>query len=196
MTRFGGVAALAAGVVLLAGCGLGGEGAATTVTETASSSSSSTSTTTSAEATPEQGPASEATTTTVPWSLGEYAENEFQKTSVLAVEEASSERSQLPADQQWWKVRIETCALAELEGETVTAGWSPWGIQGDDGGSYPSSNITWGDFPRPQYPFGADPIPLNECRKGWVMVAVNAGVAPAAVTYSPNGVSGTSWTIE
>ena len=86
--------------------------------------------------------------------------------------------------------------MADLQGETVTTGWSPWGLQGDDGGSYPASNMTWSDFPKPQYPFGSDPIPVGQCRKGWVMVAMNQGVAAFAVTYSPDGATGTTWTVE
>lgn len=187
MKRVGEVAVLAAGVVLLAGCvGDSGGASTTTVTKTA-------------EPIPEESLAPEpsaSSTTTVPWSLGEYAQNDYQKTRAIAVEQASSDYSQLAADQQWWKVEIETCALADLQGETVTTGWSPWGLQGDDGGSYPASNMTWSDFPKPQYPFGSDPIPVGQCRKGWVMIAMNQGVSASAVTYSPDGATGTTWTVE
>lgn len=185
MERFGGATATVAGVALLTGCGAMPTSTTTkTVTETAEPA---------AEEAAVDEPTDEAT---VPWSLGEYSANEYQKTRAISVEKASSKYSQLPSDQQWWKAEIETCALKDLDGQTVTSGWSPWGIQGDEGGTYPASDTTWGDFPKPQYPFGSDPIPVGECRKGWVMIALNQGVEPVSVTYSPDGVAGTSWAAE
>lgn len=50
--------------------------------------------------------------------------------------------------------------------------------------------------PKPHYPFGYGPIPVGECRKGWAMIALYQGVEPASVSYSPDRVAGTSWTVE
>lgn len=111
--------------------------------------------------------------------------------TVSEVKTASSEHSQLPAGQRWWSVLVQGCAKSD----EIMVSWSPWSIQGDDGGTYPASDSTWSDFPRPQYPV-MSPLPNGKCAKGWIMVALNAGVNPQTVEYANSNGEALTWAVD
>lgn len=179
MKRAGGVVAFVAAGIVLAGCG-GDSGVSETVTVTTASSttsSSSSSSTTSAEPSD--------------LALGKAMELPDMTFTVSQVEKSASEYSQLSADQQWWSVMVEGCAKSD----EISVSWLAWSVQGDDGGTYPSSNSTWDDFPRPQYPVMSS-LANGKCAKGWIMVALNSGVAPESVTYANSQGDSASWVVD
>lgn len=187
MKSVGGAAAVAAGMVLLAGCSANdgdSQEVTTTVTETTTESPTSSATEASTSS------ATEATASTGALALGEKADLSAVTFTVSEVKKASSPHSQLPADQQWWSVMVEGCT--KVDG--VSFSWHPWSITGTDGGTYPASDSAWGDFPRPQYPFGgAKVVPNGKCVKGWMMIALNADVEPATIDYSNSQGDALSW---
>lgn len=79
---------------------------------------------------------------------------------------------------RWFAVMVRTCIPT-----TGGISWSPWTALDVDGGSYPASSETYGDWPRPLYPFAGDAMPAG-CRKGWILFPVPSGAKVSEVAYS------------
>lgn len=182
MNRFGGVTAMAAGVALLAGCGpLGGSSSTKTVTETVTGSPSSNS----------SGPVN--LTGEKALKLNGKAELQGSTLTVSRVQQATSAASKLPANRQWWSAMVEACVRAD---EPLTFSWQPWSVSGADGGTYPASGSTWGDFPKPAYPFaGERPYNKGQCVKGWIMFEAETGTAPASIEYGNSEGETVTWKV-
>lgn len=182
----GGIALVAA--LALSGCGgsdmaEGDEGAVTISTSSSSSPSSA-----SSSPTPET-----ITTADGTFALGEAVTLSDVTFTVSEVKKGSSPHSQLPSDQQWWQVMVQACSAAD----DVAFSWGPWSIQGGDGGTYPASDSTWSDFPKPQYPFSPDRLtPKGKCVKGWMMIALDANTKPATIDYGNTIGETVSWVAE
>lgn len=173
-------AGAAAVTVLLAGCG--------GVDASSADQSSSTSRPTGATPTPSSpsiSTTSDPPASDVAFGVGDEANSDYVDITVQKVAPQSSPYSQLPANQKWWGAKVKSCVRDVPEGESgVSFSWFPWSITGSAGGTYPASDSTWGDFPRPAYPFGGEREYRNgQCVNGWIMFALNADEEPATVEY-------------
>lgn len=79
---------------------------------------------------------------------------------------------------RWFAVMARTCVPS-----ASTLSWSPWSALDADGGTYPASSETYGDWPRPLYPFAGEPMAAG-CRKGWILFPVPSGAKVSEVAYS------------
>lgn len=113
------------------------------------------------------------------------------------IKPGTSEYSQLPSDQKWWAVKVHSCVkdVADAQ-EGVGFTWGPWSITGKDGGTYPASDSTWSDFPRPEYPFAGDRVYLpGQCVQGWMMFALDAKTKPLTIDYGNTAGEVASWRV-
>jgi hypothetical protein len=82
------------------------------------------------------------------------------------------------AGERWFGVLAKTCLPAE-----GSLSWNPWVVLDGDQGQYPASSETYGDWPKPEYPFSGEPMAAG-CRKGWILFGVPKGTEVARVGYA------------
>lgn len=87
---------------------------------------------------------------------------------------------------EWGSVLVRVCIHKpnpDGGGSRVTN--SPWRAVYDDGSQYEPSNLTYNEFPQPEYLSDDDRvIPVGRCIKGWITFPVTKGVVPDLVSYS------------
>ena len=191
-----GVAGVVAAMVLLAGCG-DAESSADETTSSSSPRPERSSSTSSSPSPSPVDPSASSPTSDTSLVVGDVAKSEYVDITVQEVAPQSSPHSQLPEDQKWWGAKVKSCVKNVPDGESgVSFSWLPWSITGNDGGTYPASDGTWGDFPRPAYPFAGERQYRNgQCVNGWIMFALNADVKPATVEYGNNVGEVFSWEV-
>ena len=173
------IAVVLAGCMVLAGCGGGGGSAASTVTATATVTATSMATVTvTADPEPSAPPAP------LELRLGEVATLGVVTLQPSEVKEHARPNGPARA------VLVKACATTEA----ITPSWLPWTLVGDDSGTYPASGATYGDDPRPQYPFDGGVVEIGKCAKGWVMFALDAKTRPSTVDYGNSIGETASWT--
>lgn len=187
--------ALAAIVLALAGCSSGSAGASGTATQVVASQVVTSAPPSASAPLPTQTPSAPPSpkagaTVTLVGSDGSKL-----RATVHEVKDVKARGN--AAGTRWVGVLVEVC-IDNLPSETPRSSlsWGPWSMIGSDGGRYPMSSSTWGDFPKPQYPFGGDEVfNVGDCAKGWMLGEVNTGVSVAKVRYSnDSGMVGT-WAI-
>lgn len=196
--RSTGVALCAATALMTSACSSGGPSAEDS-TSRPGGSSSTTSSTASGSPSSKSSPVAttDAPANSLDLPLRRSFTTAFSSITPLEVKMASSPYSQLPSDQQWWAVKAKSCVKKLEEGQDgVSFSWSPWSITGKDGGTYPASDSTWSDFPRPEYPFGGDRSYLvGQCVQGWIMFALDASTKPATIDYGNPAGEVASWRV-
>lgn len=162
------IAVVLAGCMVLAGCGGGGGSAASTVTATATVTATSMATVTvTADPEPSAPPAP------LELRLGEVATLGVVTLQPSEVKEHARPNGPARA------VLVKACATTEA----ITPSWLPWTLVGDDSGTYPASGATYGDDPRPQYPFDGGVVEIGKCAKGWIMFDMPVGVKLMELRY-------------
>lgn len=96
-------------------------------------------------------------------------------------------RAQTTADQEfgttgyvWAALEIKACV------KKGTAGISrfPWALAYADGARVEPSGVTYGDFPKPEYPYEAT-VKTGDCVRGKTVFAVPGDQRPERVLYTP-----------
>jgi len=93
------------------------------------------------------------------------------------------------AGYEWAAADVRVCVRKD-PGEPIVLGNRPWTLVNADGSAAAPSNITFQQFPPPEYPSGADgdpPTPVGRCKRGWVTFPVPKTARPDVVTYRAAG---------
>jgi hypothetical protein len=84
----------------------------------------------------------------------------------------------------WAAIDVQTCVDASTTPFTVS--WNNWAVADAKNGNYPASNLTYGQFPKPIYPFSSQPVAVGDCVRGAILFPVPDGVTVTKVKYTPN----------
>lgn len=79
----------------------------------------------------------------------------------------------------WAAIEIKVCSTRGTVGITRF----PWVLAYADGARVEPSNVTYGDFPKPEYPAEAD-IKAGDCVRGKTVYAVPGKQRPAKILYT------------
>ena len=80
----------------------------------------------------------------------------------------------------WAAVEIKACLKKGTSGVTRY----PWALAYADGARIEPSSVTYGDFPKPEYPYEAK-MKAGDCVRGKTVFAVPAKDRPEQVLYTP-----------
>ena len=93
---------------------------------------------------------------------------------------------------RWIGVLVTTCFTNDAPPDAVAMSWQDWAAVDRTGSVYPSSSMSWDDYPLPQYPTAADGRP-GRCYRGWLLLTLQDDVQARLVRYSPGGASVAEW---
>lgn len=118
------------------------------------------------------------------------------KVTVLGYEQGI--KAQTSADQEfntdgyeWAAVEIKTCVTKGTGGTTRY----PWVLAYEDGARIEPSSVTYGDFPKPEYPYEAT-MKAGDCVRGKTVFAVPGNQRPERVLYTPEALpEGAEWKV-
>ncbi|MGP3684142.1 hypothetical protein ACTVZO_05410 [Streptomyces sp. IBSNAI002] len=79
----------------------------------------------------------------------------------------------------WAAIEIKVCSTKGTVGVTR----NPWVLAYTDGARVQPSGVTYGDFPKPEYPSEAD-IKAGDCIRGKTVFAVPGNQRPAKILYT------------
>jgi hypothetical protein len=106
-------------------------------------------------------------------------------TTVMGYEQDVAKNSVSPDEEfdtegyVWAAVDIEACLK---KGKTAVTRY-PWALAYVDGTRIEPSSVTYGDFPKPEYPYEAD-VKAGECVRGKTVFAVPGDQRPERVLYT------------
>jgi hypothetical protein len=84
---------------------------------------------------------------------------------------------------QWAYVELKTCSISGTFPATTT----PWTLSYEDGSRIEPSSTTYGDFPKPEFPFETT-LTDGKCVRGKLVFSVPGGdTRPQNVVYAPVG---------
>lgn len=83
-------------------------------------------------------------------------------------------------DYVWAYIEIKTCSTKG----NFTASTEPWTLAYGDGTRIEPSSSTWGDFPKPEYPFETK-LTAGKCVRGKLVFPVPGSNRPNSVVYAP-----------
>ncbi|MEV3967697.1 DUF4352 domain-containing protein [Streptomyces sp. NPDC050698] len=91
----------------------------------------------------------------------------------------------------WAAVEIKACLRKGTSGVTRY----PWALAYADGARIEPSGVTYGDFPKPEYPYEAK-MKAGDCVRGKTVFAVPAKDRPELVLYTPEALeTPAEWTV-
>ena len=180
--RVGAAAAAAALTVSIAACGNSND--STTAEQTETPTSTATASTTTAR--PELLPlGAEAPINTDGFAL---------RVAVLSFDPAAAPDAPAPpGGGHWTAAEVRTCV--DTAPKQVTVNWSPWSAVDTTDGRYPTSDVTYNQFPLPEYPIGSEPVNVGDCVRGWVVFPVTDGAVINRVRYAPNNSVTATWNV-
>ncbi|MFI2367449.1 hypothetical protein [Streptomyces sp. NPDC018833] len=86
------------------------------------------------------------------------------------------------AGYQWAYVELKTCSISG----TFPATTEPWTLSYEDGSRVEPSSTTYGDFPKPEFPFETT-LTDGKCVRGKLVFSVPGDSWPHTVVYAPAG---------
>ncbi|WP_405584436.1 hypothetical protein [Streptomyces sp. NBC_01092] len=118
------------------------------------------------------------------------------KTTVLGYEQGI--KAQTAADQEfntsgyeWAALEIKVCITKGTGGTTRY----PWTLAYEDGARIEPSSVTYGDFPKPEYPYEAT-VKAGDCVRGKTVFPVPGNQRPERVLYTPDALpEGAEWRV-
>ncbi|MDT0377289.1 hypothetical protein RM572_00670 [Streptomyces sp. DSM 42041] len=84
---------------------------------------------------------------------------------------------------EWAALEVKVCANT---GETWVNNM-PWSLAYAGGARVQPSQVTYGDFPRPAYPFMDTTVKAGDCVRGNIVFPVPGDERPEKVVYAPGG---------
>ncbi|MCI4066068.1 hypothetical protein MRQ36_27390 [Micromonospora sp. R77] len=98
----------------------------------------------------------------------------------------------------WAAVDVKVCAVKnpddEYDGIIVTN--DRWKLVYADDTEMGASNITYNQFPQPEYPTGEKDLPDGKCVRGWITFRALKDKRPAYVVYEPENQPGARWAVK
>lgn len=92
---------------------------------------------------------------------------------------------------EWAALEIKVC-ITEGTGGTTRY---PWILAYEDGARIEPSSVTYGDFPKPEYPYEAT-VKAGDCVRGKTVFAVPGNQRPERVLYTPEALpEGAEWAV-
>lgn len=83
---------------------------------------------------------------------------------------------------EWAYLELKTCSITG----TFTASTEPWTLAYEDGARVEPSSTTYGDFPKPEFPFETT-LTEGKCVRGKLVFPVPGKDWPETVVYAPAG---------
>ncbi|MBZ4016261.1 hypothetical protein CCS38_11015 [Streptomyces purpurogeneiscleroticus] len=108
--------------------------------------------------------------------------------SVQPEEEFGSEQ----AGYVWAALEVKVCST---EGQEVYVNNTPWSLAYADGARVEPSSVTYGDFPRPEYPIGDTAVRVGDCVRGKIVFPVPGNQRPERVVYAPPSSDAVEWSV-
>ncbi len=93
---------------------------------------------------------------------------------------------------EWGSADVRICV--QRSQSEITISWQPWAVTYSDGAVIEASNITYRQFPQPEYPQDRL-VPVGRCVRGWITFGVPVGHKPQFVEYQPRGGGVTDWLV-
>lgn len=123
-------------------------------------------------------------------ALNKWAQLEAMKTRVTKYSEADASSSD---DERTVSALVESCVTG---GEAVSLSWDPWSAFTADGSRFPALGSTYGDYPKPEYPFAGDETyKPGECVKGWIVFSSPKKPEMTSIRYSNDAGEVATWTL-
>ncbi|MFE6942219.1 hypothetical protein [Streptomyces chartreusis] len=92
---------------------------------------------------------------------------------------------------EWAALEIKACVTKGTGGTTRY----PWVLAYADGARIEPSSVTYGDFPKPEYPYEAT-VKAGDCVRGKTVFAVPGDQRPERVLYTPEALpEGAEWKV-
>ncbi|CAL9456563.1 hypothetical protein SUDANB15_02532 [Streptomyces sp. enrichment culture] len=91
----------------------------------------------------------------------------------------------------WSSLEIKVCAKSD----GISVSQFPWVLAYADGSRFEPSDVSYGDFPKPEYPLEAQ-VKNGDCVRGKIPYAVPGDQKPIKVIYAPDGMrEPVEWTL-
>jgi len=132
------------------------------------------------------------------WKFGEVwngldaAGKVISAVTVLGYRQPVAQAAPVPGGQPgfgWGATLIRVCADRGAPAD-FSVGGPEWALAYQDGSRQRLSNVTYQDFPSPQYPTEAVPVRAGECVQGWLTFPVPKAKRPEFVEYAPARANG------
>jgi len=123
-------------------------------------------------------------------ALNKWAQLEAMKTRVTKYSKADASSSD---DERTVSALVESCVTGD---EPVSLSWDPWSAFTADGSRFPALGSTYGDYPKPEYPFAGDETyKPGECVKGWIVFSSPKTPRMTSIRYSNDAGEVATWTL-
>lgn len=117
------------------------------------------------------------------------------RVAVLGFDPVAATRAPAPSSGGHWAAAdVRTCV--DTASMPLSVSWSEWSLFDEESGRYPSSNLTYGQFPTPEYPFTSETVNVGDCVRGWVLFGVADDAMIDRVRFTPNGSINGTWSTE
>uniref|UniRef100_UPI003F49489C hypothetical protein n=1 Tax=Nocardia suismassiliense TaxID=2077092 RepID=UPI003F49489C len=185
MKTVGAVVAVAVASAVLAGCGTSSQSAAPPSSSVPSSTTTAAAVSSTSNATAPLAPGAEIT-------IGDNGGAISLRITMFSVtQQAAPTAPTPPSGGHWAAVDAQTCV--DKSDIPITVGWDTWAVADAKYGNYPSSNLTYNQFPKPLYPFGTQGVAVGDCVRGAILFPVPDDVVITRVKYQPNPKVNASW---
>ena len=123
-------------------------------------------------------------------ALNKWAQLEAMKTRVVKYSKADASSSD---EERTVSALVESCVSGD---EAVSLSWDPWSAFTADGSRFPALGSTYGDYPKPEYPFAGDETyQPGECVKGWIVFSSPKTPQMTSIRYSNDAGEVATWTL-
>lgn len=120
-------------------------------------------------------------------------------TTVLSYEQHVARTSIQPEEEFGPESKGYVWAALELKVCTTTGDVyvdnTPWTLAYEDGARIQPSTVTYGDFPKPEYPAVPTIVKPSDCVRGKIVFSVPSDQRPEKVVYAPSDGDVTEWAV-
>lgn len=114
------------------------------------------------------------------------------RVAVLGFDPVAATQAPAPSSGGYWAgADVRTCV--DTASTPLLVSWSEWSLFDEESGRYPPSNLTYGQFPTPEYPFTSGTVNVGDCVRGWVLFGVADDAVIDRVRFTPNGSVDGTW---
>lgn len=125
------------------------------------------------------------------WAVGTTTVISYQQGVAKDATQPEEEFGSESAGYVWAAVDLKVC---NAKGKTITVNNYPWSLAYKDGSRVQPSSTTYGDFPRPEYPYEDTEVPPGDCVRGKIVFPVPGDERPQRIVYAPEG-RHAEWTV-
>ncbi|AQU70100.1 hypothetical protein [Streptomyces niveus] len=95
-------------------------------------------------------------------------------------------------DPQWAVVEVKVCNTGP---DHISASQSPWTLAFPDDTRAQTTGLNGGDLPKPEFPTLDTPVRAGDCLRGKIPFAVEHGIRPDRIMYTPGESEPVEWTV-